>query len=216
VEAGGYTYYFTDYVRAKGFTKIGDDYYFFNAGSGTMYKDTNLWVGGDNQYGVASGSYYFQQDGTMFIPDLINGKKEIISKDGKLYFTIDGVTMKSGLYELDGEYYHAGSTGALAVSTTIWVSQDNDLLTNSNGYYAFDAEGKLIKTGFVTGGGYTYYYENAVRMKGFIKIGDDYYFLNASSGSMYKDKSMWVGGNNAYGIPSGSYYFGADGKMVTE
>ena len=41
----GYAYYYDDCVMALGFTKVGENYYFFNAGSGKMYKDTNLWVG---------------------------------------------------------------------------------------------------------------------------------------------------------------------------
>ena len=41
---------------ALGFTKIGEDYYFFNAGSGKLYKDTTLWVG-SNSYGVEPGMH---------------------------------------------------------------------------------------------------------------------------------------------------------------
>ena len=41
-----------------GFTKVGEDYYFFNAGSGKMYKDTTLWVG-NNSYGITGGMYRF-------------------------------------------------------------------------------------------------------------------------------------------------------------
>ncbi|MFR6424669.1 MAG: hypothetical protein ACLUNO_03110 [Oscillospiraceae bacterium] len=44
VTGNGKTYYYADGVRAKGLTKIGEDYYFFNAGSGMMYKDANMWV----------------------------------------------------------------------------------------------------------------------------------------------------------------------------
>ncbi|MBR5515054.1 MAG: hypothetical protein IKU52_02485, partial [Clostridia bacterium] len=83
-----------------------------------------------------------------------------------------------------------------------------------SGYYAVDAEAKLVKTGFGYGNGYYYYYNNLVKAKGFTKVGEDYYFFNASSGAMYTNIKMWVGGNNAYGVPSGYYYFGADGKCT--
>ena len=76
-----------------------------------------------------------------------------------------------------------------------------------------DTEGKLIKTGFVTGGGDTYYYENNVLALGFTKIGTDYYFFNAGSGKMYKDTTLWVG-SNSYGVTGGMYHFDTDGKMV--
>ena len=73
----------------------------------------------------------------------------------------------------------------------------------------------MIKTGFVqASNGYTYYYDNLVRVKGFTKLGEDYYFFNAGSGAMQRDVTLWVSGSNPYGIRSGSYYFDADGKMV--
>ena len=51
-------------MRAKGLTKIGEDYYFFNAGSGMMYKDANMWVP-VNDYGVEPGMHYFDAEGRM-------------------------------------------------------------------------------------------------------------------------------------------------------
>lgn len=213
VTGGNFTYYYEDCKLAKGFTKIGEDYYLFNAGSGKMYRDATLWVG-DNAYGIVGGMYYFGQDGKMVIPDFANGKKAVVSENGKLYFTIDGARMTNGLYELDGEYYYAQSNGELVVNRTIWTGHKNGLIPEKGDWHAFDAEGKLVKTGFVTGGdGYTYYYEDNVLALGFTKIGDNYYLFNAGSGKMYRNATLWVG-NNAYGIPGGMYYFNADGQMA--
>ena len=210
----GYTYYYDDTVLALGFTKIGNDYYIFNAYSGKMYKDSTMWVN-DNPYGIKGGMHYFDADGKMFIPDTVNGKKAVINENGKLYFTIDGVKMTNGLNTLDGEYYYANTNGQLAVNQTIWVSQKNDLISEKGNWYAFDKDGKMIKTGFVNGGdGYTYYYDDTVLALGFTKIGDDYYIFNTYSGKMYKDAKMWVG-NNDYGIVGGSYYFDSEGRMTT-
>ena len=211
----GYTYHYVDLVRSKGFTKIGDVYYFFNAGSGAMECNKTLWVG-SNSYGIKTGYYTFQADGTMYVPDP-NGPKAIVEKNGKLYFTIDGVEQTNGLNELDGEYYYANPNGTLAVNTVVYLSKFNDLIAPGNGYFAFDAEGKLIKTGFVEApNGEIYHYTDLVRSKGFTKVGDDYYFFNNGSGAMQRDKSMWVAGSNPYGFKSGTYYFGADGKLVIE
>ena len=208
----GYTYYYSDTVLALGFTKIGNDYYIFNSYSGKMYKDATMWVG-SNDYGIASSLYYFGADGKMSVPDTENGKKSIVEKDGKLYFTIDGAYMTSGLYELDGEYYYVQNNGELAANKTVWVDKKNGLIPEKGNWYAFDESGKLIKTGFVNGSdGYTYYYSNTVLALGFTKIGNDYYIFNSYSGKMYKDATMWVGSND-YGIASSLYYFGADGKM---
>ena len=213
VEDGEFTYYYKDGVLAKGFVKIENDYYIFNAASGNMYKDATMWVGG-NDYGIEGGMYYFGADGKMVLPDLENGVKKIVNKEGNLYLTIDGAYMYNGLYELDGDYCYAKPNGTLAVAETTWVSNKNGLIPEKGNWYAFDVEGKLIQTGFVTDGdGYTYYYENNVLALGFTKISDDYYIFNTYSGKMYKNADMWVG-DNAYGIEGGMYYFGADGKMV--
>ena len=209
VDINGGTYYFVKGECAKGLTKIGEDYYFFNAGSGMMYKDANMWVPA-NSYGVEPGMHYFDADGKMFVPDTVNGKRAIVAENGKLYFTIDGVKMVNGLYELDGAYYFARYDGTLVTNGSAYVETS---LLSGNGWYGFGADGKLIMTGFVTGSGKTYYYADGVRAKGLTKIGEDYYFFNAGSGMMYKDATMWVPANS-YGVEPGMHYFGADGKMA--
>ena len=64
VDINGGTYYFVKGECAKGLTKIGEDYYFFNAGSGMMYKDATMWVPA-NSYGVEPGMHYFDAEGKM-------------------------------------------------------------------------------------------------------------------------------------------------------
>ena len=208
VDINGGTYYFVKGECAKGLTKIGEDYYFFNAGSGMMYKDATMWVPA-NSYGVEPGMHYFDADGKMFIPDTVNGKRAIVAENGKLYFTIDGVKMVNGLYELDGAYYFARYDGTLVTNGSAYVETTE---LSGNGWYGFGADGKLIMTGFVTGNGKTYYYADGVRAKGLTKIGEDYYFFNAGSGMMYKDANMWVPANS-YGVEPGMHYFDAEGKM---
>ena len=209
VDINGGTYYFVKGECAKGLTKIGEDYYFFNAGSGMMYKDANMWVPA-NDYGVEPGMHYFDAEGKMFVPNVETGVKKIVAENGKLYFTIDGVKMVNGLYELDGAYYFARYDGTLVTNGSAYVETTE---LSGNGWYGFGADGKLIMTGFVTGNGKTYYYADGVRAKGLTKIGEDYYFFNAGSGMMYKDATMWVPANS-YGVEPGMHYFGADGKMA--
>ena len=209
----GSTYYYANCELVKGFTKIGDDYYLFNTGSGKMYKDANMWVG-KNTYGIKGGMYHFGDDGVMVVPNLETGVKKIVAENGKLYFTIDGARMYSGLYELEGAYYYALSNGQLVVDDVAYI--DAKPLKDDEGWYGFAADGKLIMTGFVTGGdGYTYYYNNGERAKGFTKIGEDYYFFNAGSGKLYTDATLWVGTNDL-GIEVGMHYFGTDGKMTKQ
>ncbi|MBR6408230.1 MAG: phosphodiester glycosidase family protein [Clostridia bacterium] len=208
----GSTYYFDNYSHVKGFTKIGDDYYLFNAGSGKMAQDAMMWVNA-NSYGVETGMHYFDESGKMFVPDLENGVKAIINEDGELYFTVDGVKMTNGLYELDGEYYYAQPNGQLVTGKAFWVAQKNNLIPEKGDWHYFDADGKMLQTGFVnTTTGLTYYYDSNVLALGFTKIGEDYYFFNAANGNMYKDTTLWVT-SNSYGVAPGYYYFAADGKL---
>ncbi len=213
VTVNGGTYYHEKGTLVKGFAKIGGDCYFFNKETGKLYKDATLWVGA-NDYGIKGGMYYFGADGKMVIPDMVNGEKKIVTEDGKLYFTIDGARMYSGLYELEGAYYYACSNGQLVVDGVAYI--DAKPWKDDEGWYGFGADGKLIMTGFVTGGGKTFYYADGVRAKGLTKIGEDYYFFNTGSGMMYKDANMWVAGNNAYDFVGGMYYFDADGKMSNQ
>ena len=209
VDINGGTYYFVKGECAKGLTKIGEDYYFFNAASGLMYKDANMWVPA-NDYGIEPGMHYFDADGKMFVPNVETGVRKIVAENGKLYFTIDGVKMANGLYELDGAYYFARYDGTLVTNGSAYVETTE---LSGNGWYGFGADGKLIMTGFVTGNGKTYYYADGVRAKGLTKIGEDYYFFNAGSGMMYKDANMWVPAND-YGVEPGMHYFDAEGRMT--
>ena len=210
VEYGGFTYYYDNGTLAKGFTKIGDDYYIFNAYSGKMYKNANMWVS-SNDYGIKSGLHYFGEDGKMVNPDVENGKKQIVEKGGKLYLMIDKSLAPEGLYEIDGEYYYAQTDGTLAVDKDIYATTK---LLDGTGWYRFGADGKLIKNGFADCGGYTFYFTDGIRAKGFTKIGEDYYIFNTYSGKMYKNADMWVSGENEYGVEGGLHYFDETGKMT--
>ena len=214
IEENGNTYYYADGSRVKGFIKIGDDYYLFNASSGMMYKNGTYWVP-DNAYGIAGGMYTFGADGKL---QLKNGFVQETHKDGTTYtyYYLNGNKVK-GFTKIGDDYYLFNtSSGMMYKSGTYWVPDNTYGI--ASGMYAFDADGKLqLKNGFVQethkdGKTYTYYYLNGDKVKGFTKIGDDYYMFNRSSGMMYTDATMWVG-DNSYGIAGGMYYFGSDGKM---
>ena len=213
----GYTYYYKDYVRATGFTKIGTDFYFFNKTSAKMYTNTRLWVGGSNPYGIPGGYYDFGPDGKMILTEgpKYNG---IVKIDGELFYMINGVKQRDGLYEVDGEFYYADENGVLATSEIVHIvaPKTNGLLPNEDGYYAFDEEGKMQKDGFVTNDeGETFYYEDAARVTGLQNIGIEYYFFDETTGAMAADTTLWIGTNDL-GIEEGYYYFRPDGTMLNE
>ncbi|MBR0446203.1 MAG: hypothetical protein IIX23_02795, partial [Oscillospiraceae bacterium] len=111
----------------------------------------------------------------------------------------------------------ANPNGTLAVNTVVYISKFNDLIAPGAGFFAFDAEGKLVKTGFVTGtNNQTFYYNNLVRAKGLTKIGENIYFFNVGSGVMQCDKTLWVASNNTCGLKEGYYKFGTNGQMIAQ
>lgn len=66
VTEGSQTYYYVGDEKAKGLTKIGDDWYLFNRANGAMYRNGSFWVN-DNEggSGLAGGIYRFAEDGKM-------------------------------------------------------------------------------------------------------------------------------------------------------
>lgn len=209
---GSSTYYYQDGVMAKGFTKIGEDYYFFNAGSGKLYKDIRLWVP-VNEYGVEPGYYYFGVDGKMELPAPKNG---FVEEGGYSYYYVNGERAK-GFTKIGEDYYffNAGN-GRMYKNIKLWVPENEYGV--EPGYYDFDAEGKMIlptvKNGFVEENGSVYYYINGEKAKGLMKIGEDFYFFNQSSGKMYKGMKLWVADHPEYGIVGGMYQFDEEGRMV--
>ncbi|MBR4880346.1 MAG: CHAP domain-containing protein [Clostridia bacterium] len=127
----------------------------------------------------------------------------------------------AGLFNVDGDYYFASLTTwnivknqTVYVTTTTTPPTNNGFLAaNGDSYYMFDSEGKMIQTGFVTGGGKTYYYEDAVKVTGLKPVDSDYYYFN-DDGTMVKNQYVAIDGG--YGLEAGNYYFRADGKMLAK
>ena len=210
VEQDGKTYYYDNGTRLYGFNKIGEDYYFFNAANGSMYRSMKLWVGA-NDYGVEPGYYDFGADGKM----VIAAKDGLVTEGGATY-GYDNGTKLYGFQKIGEDYYFFNkSSGKMYADAKLWVGE-NDYGVEP-GYYDFGADGRMIvpgaKNGFVQENGATYYYVDGEPAKGLTKIGEDYYFFNLSSGKLYTDRNLWVGAND-YGFEGGMYYFDADGKMV--
>ena len=108
-------------------------------------------------------------------------------------------------------FFNAGS-GKMYKDATLWVGDNGYGLTG--GWYNFDAEGKMVKTGFVTGGNFTYYYEDCKLAK--------YFWQYAKETTVY-DEIFTVENDDAFatgkllakkegilvGISSGAALYGA-------
>ena len=188
-------------------------YYYFGEG-GTAVKNGNYKVEKkSNDLPLPCYQYHFDANG-IIEHDADTSKNSIAKETGsdKEFYFIDGVKVGEGLLCIGGKYYYARtSTGEIVKDRSYWISKTNDLPVAA-GMYHFDADGVMQIAGFVEVNGDTYYYANCELVKGFTKIGKDYYFFNAGSGKMYKNADMWVG-KNTYGVEPGMHYFGTDGVM---
>ena len=189
-------------------------YYYFGE-DGKAVKDGNYKVDKNNGLHLPCYRYRFDANG-IIEHDEDTSKNSIANETGsdKEFYFIDGVKVGEGLIRINEKYYYARtSTGEIVKDRSYWVTKTNGICSLKPGWYDFDANGVMQIDGFVTVGDSTYYYKDCKLVKGFTKIGEDYYFFNAGNGKMYKNADMWVAGDNDYGIAGGMHHFGDDGVM---
>ena len=152
--------------------------------------------------------------------ELLNG---FVEEDGVLYYYVDGVRFKGGLFEEDGEFYYARTTnGEIVRGRNYWVTCANTETTGyASGYYAFDEEGKMIRpdvlNGFVEESGVLYYYVDGERFSGgLFEVDGEFYYARTSSGEIVRSRGYWVTCANtaATGYVSGYYTFDSEGRMI--
>lgn len=184
-------------------------HYYYFAEDGKAVKDGTYKVNKNNGLPLPEFNYDFDAEGVI-VHDEDTSKNGICDGDGSKFYYVDGIKSGVGLIKVGDSYYYARtSTAEIVRNRTYWISNTNDLSIEP-GMYHFDDDGRMILNGFISDNYGTYYFVNGTTLKGFAKIGGDYYIFNSYSGKMYKDATMWVGSND-YGIASSLYYFGADG-----
>ena len=199
-EIDGATYWFT----ADGYTVSG-----YVAIKENVVDDT-IW-------------YVFAEDGKLI--ERVTKTGFIEMPDG-LHYVENGVATHAGLVEIDGDYYYVNTEcKAVTGEYTIKEGWTNGLLPA--GTYTFGEDGKMIivkKDGFVTGNdGNLYYYDNDVLVKtGLTKIDGAYYYLSTTNGKVAVNVTRQVAYNCIDAsakdrfTTTGTYTFGADGKMILE
>ncbi len=210
-DGDGSKFYYIDGIKVgEGLLKINGSYYYARTSTGEIIRGRKYWVTKTNNLGISEGEYEFDSDGKLILDGFV--------QVGKYTYYYEKGTLKKGFTKIGDDYYlFNSSSGMMYHDGTFWVPDNSYGLPG--GMYQFGSDGKLqLRNGFATethkdGKTYTYYYKDNVKVKGFTKIGDDYYMFNRSSGMMYTNATMWVAGENEYGIAGGMYYFGADGKM---
>ena len=229
VTIDGNLYYKEDGEIQKGangnrLVKVGEDYYFI-CYSGKLKQNSWQKINSTVSSGlpIADGTYYFGADGKME-----KGETGIVTIDGNLYYKEDGEIQKGAngnrLVKVGEDYYFICYSGKLKQNS--WQKINSTVssgLPIADGTYYFGADGKMEKgeTGIVTIDGNLYYKEDGVIQKGangnrLVKVGEDYYFI-CYSGKLRQNSWQKINSTVSSGLPiaDGMYYFGADGKMVT-
>ena len=198
--------YYVDYVKNyAGLVEVDGSFYYI-ASDLKAVKNCTYYVTKTN--GLKPAGYYtFDADGKMVI------KSGLVEENGDLYYYVDGAKTAAGLIEWDGNYYYiAGNLKAVKdAKHYVFADKANDL--KSAGWYWFNADGTMYLEGIREENGTKYYYKDGVKnYAGLIEISGDYYYVKSDC-SVVCNRSYYVTKSNGL-MPSATYTFGADGKMV--
>ena len=198
--------YYVDYVKNyAGLVEVDGSFYYI-ASDLKAVKNCTYYVTKTNDLKPA-GYYTFDADGKMVI------KSGLVEENGDLYYYVDGAKTAAGLIEWDGNYYYIASNLKAVKDAKHYVFADkaNDL--KSAGWYWFNADGTMYLEGIREENGTKYYYKDGVKnYAGLIEISGDYYYVKSDC-SVVCNRSYYVTKSNGL-MPSATYTFGADGKMV--
>ncbi|MDO4622412.1 MAG: phosphodiester glycosidase family protein [Eubacteriales bacterium] len=211
-------YYYADgKLTYAGLIEIDGSYYYVRT-NGEVVHGRKYWISKTNGL-MDEKSYAFDEDGKMIIEKTV--KNGIVSENGSLFYYVNGTLTYAGLFELDGDYYYAKTSGEVIHGRSYWISKTNGLVKEAS--YTFDESGKMIdpptekpdtaKNGIVRENGSLFYYVNGVlTYAGLIEVDGSYYYVK-SSGEVINGKKYWISKTNGL-VSEGSYTFDENGKMV--
>ena len=198
--------YYVNYVKNyAGLVEVDGSFYYI-ASDLKAVKNCTYYVTKTN--GLKPAGYYtFDADGKMVI------KNGLVEENGDLYYYVDGAKTAAGLIEWDDNYYYIASNLKAVKDAKHYVFEDKANGLKSAGWYWFNADGTMYLEGIREENGTKYYYKDGVKnYAGLIEISGDYYYVKSDC-SVVCDRSYYVTKSNGL-MPSATYTFGADGKMV--
>ena len=198
--------YYVDYVKNyAGLVEVDGSFYYI-ASDLKSVKNCTYYVTKTN--GLKPAGYYtFDADGKMVI------KNGLVEENGDLYYYVDGAKTAAGLIKWEGNYYYIASNLKAVKNAKHYVFADKANGLKSAGWYWFNADGTMYLEGIREENGTKYYYKDGVKnYAGLIEISGDYYYVKSDC-SVVCDRSYYVTKSNGL-MPSATYTFGADGKMV--
>ena len=198
--------YYVDYVKNyAGLVEVDGSFYYI-ASDLKAVKNCTYYVTKTNDLKPA-GYYTFDADGKMVI------KSGLVEENGDLYYYVDGAKTTAGLIKWDGNYYYIASNLKAVKDAKHYVFADKANGLKSAGWYWFNADGTMFLEGIREENGTKYYYKDGVKnYAGLIEISGEYYYVKSDC-SVVCNRSYYVTKSNGL-MPSASYTFGADGKMV--
>ena len=198
--------YYVDYVKNyAGLVEVDGSYYYI-ASDLKAVKNCTYYVTKTNDLKPA-GYYTFDADGKMVI------KSGLVEENGDLYYYVDGAKTAAGLIEWEGNYYYIASNLKAVKGARHYIFADKANGLKAAGWYWFNADGTMFLEGIREENGTKYYYKDGVKnYAGLIEISGEYYYVKSDC-SVVCDRSYYVTKSNGL-IPSATYTFDADGKMV--
>ena len=198
--------YYVDYVKNyAGLVEVDGSYYYI-ASDLKAVKNCTYYVTKTNDLKPA-GYYTFDADGKMVI------KSGLVEENGDLYYYVDGAKTAAGLIEWEGNYYYIASNLKAVKGARHYIFADKANGLKAAGWYWFNADGTMFLEGIREENGTKYYYKDGVKnYAGLIEISGDYYYVKSDC-SVVCNRSYYVTKSNGL-MPSATYTFGADGKMV--
>ena len=183
-----------------------DGSFYYIASDLKAVKNCTYYVTKTNDLKPA-GYYTFDADGKMVI------KSGLVEENGDLYYYVDGAKTAAGLIKWDGNYYYIASNLKAVKDAKHYVFADKANGQKSAGWYWFNADGTMYLEGIREENGTKYYYKDGVKnYAGLIEISGEYYYVKSDC-SVVCNRSYYVTKSNGL-MPSATYTFDADGKMV--
>ncbi len=198
--------YYVNYVKNyAGLVEVDGSYYYI-ASDLKAVKNCTYYVTKTNDLKPA-GYYTFDADGKMVI------KSGLVEENGDLYYYVNGAKTAAGLIEWEGNYYYIASNLKAVKDAKHYVFADKANGLKAAGWYWFNADGTMFLEGIREENGTKYYYKDGVKnYAGLIEISGEYYYVKSDC-SVVCGRSYYVTKSNGL-MPSATYTFDADGKMV--
>ena len=202
---GNLCYYVVYVKNYAGLVEVDGSYYYI-ASDLKAVKNCTYYVTKTNDLKPA-GYYTFDADGKMII------KNGLVEENGDLYYYVDGAKTAAGLIEWEGDYYYIASNLKAVKGARHYIFADKANGLKAAGWYWFNADGTMFLEGIREENGTKYYYKDGVKnYAGLIEISGEYYYVKSDC-SVVCDRSYYVTKSNGL-MPSATYTFDADGKMV--